>query len=98
MSIHDLKKDDEDSSSSKTYIEFQSDASEAQRKAYRLASRGGQIRQGVEDIDELYALLTPKLADVLFEDDPIEMMEWLELDEDDWEEYKEEVLEAEADE
>ena len=98
MSIHDLKKDNEDSSSSKTYIEFQSDDSEAQRTAYRLASRGGQIRQGVEDIDELYALLTPKLAEVLFEDNPTEMMKWLDLDEDDWEQYQETVLEADEDE
>ena len=98
MSIHDLKKDDDDSSSSKTYIEFQSDASEAQRTAYRLASRGGQIRQGVESIDDLYALLTPKLAEVLFEDDPTEMMKWLDLDEDDWEQYQENVLEADEDE
>lgn len=93
MSIHDLKKGDDDSSSSKTYIEFTSDGSEAQREAYRLVSRGGRLREGVEDIDELYARLTPLLADVLFEDDPAGLMEWLELDEDDWEAYAEEHLE-----
>lgn len=89
MGISDLKKDEQDDGGSGTYIEFKSDASEAQRKAYRLASRGGKIHEGVEDIDELYARLTPLLAQVLFEDDPVPMMEWLEIDEDDWERYQE---------
>jgi len=83
-----MKANDDASTGSKTYIEFDSDGSEDQRKAYRLASRGGKLREGVEDIDELYAKLTPLLADVLFEDDPTGLMEWLELDEDDWEEYQ----------
>lgn len=87
MSIHDLKKKNDDEEGSKTYIEFQSDGTDAHRKAYRLASRGGQLRIGVDDIDEVYAQLTPLLADVLFEDDPTSLMEWLELDEDDWEAY-----------
>lgn len=93
MSIHDLKKGDEDSGGSKTYIEFNSDGSEAQRKAYRLASRGGRLREGIEDIDELYARLTPLLAEFLFEDDPSRLLEWLELDEEAWEHYQENVLE-----
>lgn len=88
MSIHDMKKADDSSNGSKTYIEFSSDGTEAQREAYRIASRGGPLREGVEDIDELYAQLTPLLADVLFEDDPTGLMEWLELDEDDWETYQ----------
>jgi hypothetical protein len=92
MSIHDLKKDDTNKDGSKTYIEFVSDGSEAQRKAYRLASRGGRLREGVEDIDEVYARLTPLLADVLFEDDPSGLLEWLELDEEAWEAYAEEHL------
>ena len=41
----------------------------------------------MEDVDELYAQLTPLLAKVLFEDDPVPLMEWLELDSDDWEGY-----------
>lgn len=69
MSIHDLKKADGGEEGSKTYIEFQSDGTEAQRNAYRLASRGGKLREGVEDIDEVYAQLTPLLTEVLFEDD-----------------------------
>lgn len=92
MSIKDYKKDDSEDSSSKTYVEFQNDESEAQRTAYRLVSRGGQLRTGVEDIDELYAVLTPLLADVLFEEDPTGLMNWLDLDEDDWEEYADEYL------
>lgn len=94
MSIHDLKKNDSNDGGSKTYVEFQSDGSDAQRQAYRLVSRGGKLREGVEDIDELYATLTPHLADVLFENDPVGLLEWLELDEEGWEEYKEEVLES----
>ena len=50
--------------------------------------RGGRIREGVEDVDELYARLTPHLAEALFEDDPTALMEWLELDADDWEAYQ----------
>jgi len=90
MSIQDLKATDDDESSSKTYIEFQSDGSEAQREAYDLVRQGGRIREGVEDIDELYARLSPLLADVLFDDDPTALMEWLELDADDWEAYQDE--------
>jgi hypothetical protein len=89
MSIHDLKKTDSDTDGSKTYIEFQSDGSDAQRKAYRLASRGGKLREGVEDIDELYARLTPLLADVLFENDPSGLLQWVELTEEHWEAYQE---------
>ncbi|WP_259517413.1 hypothetical protein [Halanaeroarchaeum sp. HSR-CO] len=87
MSIHELKKDDDGSTASKTYIEFNSDGSDTQREAYQLVRRGGRIREGVEDVDELYAQLTPHLAAVLFEDDATGIMEWLELDEDDWEAY-----------
>ncbi|MFB6218601.1 MAG: hypothetical protein ABEH77_05395 [Halobacteriaceae archaeon] len=94
-SIHDLKKEEQDNSGSGTYVEFKSDESEAQRKAYRIASRGGQIREGVEDIDELYAILTPKLAEVLFNDNPVPMLRWLDLDQEDWEEYLDELEEDE---
>lgn len=87
MSIHELKKDDDGSTSSKTYIEFNSDGSEAQREAYQLVRRGGSIREGVEDVDELYAQLTPHLADLLFDGDAQGILEWLDLDEDDWEAY-----------
>lgn len=91
MSIHELRKDDNGESGSKTYVEFYSDGdSEAEREAYRLISRGGRLREGVEDINELYAQLAPLLADVLFEDDPVPLMEWLEIDEDDWERYQDE--------
>ena len=83
-----MKRTDDSGNGSKTYVEFNSDGSDAQREAYRLASRGGRVREGVEDIDELYAKLTPLLADVLFEDDPTGLMEWLELDEDDWKAYE----------
>ena len=82
---------------SKTYIEFNS-SEENQRAAYRLASRGGQLREGVDDIDEFFAEMVPHVAKHLFEDDSIDLMEWMELNEDDLEEYKEEVLEAEDDE
>lgn len=90
MSIHDMKVDDDGSTGSKTYIEFHSDGSQAEREAYQLVRRGGRIREGVEDVDELYATLTPLLADVLFEDDPTGLMAWLELDADDWEAYQDE--------
>ncbi|MFC7059170.1 hypothetical protein [Halovenus salina] len=92
MSIHELRKDDNGESGSKTYVEFYSDAdTEAQQEAYRLISRGGRLREGVEDINELYAQLAPLLADVLFEDDPVPLMEWLDLDEDDWDRYQDET-------
>lgn len=87
MSIHELKATDDGSNASKTYIEFQSDGSEAQSEAYDLVRRGGRIREGVADVDELYAQLTPLLADVLFDDDATGLMEWLDLDEDDWEDF-----------
>lgn len=91
MSIHELRKSNDEGSGSKTYVEFYSDSdSEAEREAYRLISRGGRLREGVEDINELYAQLAPMLADVLFDDDPVPLMEWLELDEDDWDDYTEE--------
>ena len=83
MSIQDLKTNDNDGKASKTYIEFASDGSEAQQEAYDLVRRGGRIREGVEDVDELYAQLTPLLADVLFEDDASGLLEWLEIDEED---------------
>jgi hypothetical protein len=88
----------EDSSDgSKTYIEFDS-SKETQRAAYRLASRGGQLREGIDDIDEFFAEMVPHVAKHLFEGDSIDLMDWMELDEDDLEEYREEVLEAEDDE
>jgi len=90
MSIQDLKANDDEETSSKTYVEFQSDGTEAQREAYDLVRRGGRIREGTEDVSELYAQLSPLLAEVLFEDDPTALMEWLELDADDWEAYAEE--------
>lgn len=66
-----------------TYIVYQSDGTEAQQEAYNLVRRGGRIREGVSDVDELYAQLTPLLAKVLFEDDPVPLMGWLELDKED---------------
>lgn len=88
MSIQDLKSDDDSSTGSKTYIEFHSDGSEAEQEAHQLVRRGGSIREGVEDVDELYDRLTPLLAEVLFDDNPVPLMKWLELDEDDWEAYQ----------
>lgn len=85
-----MRKTDSDASSSKTYVEFHSDGSEAEQEAYRLVSQGGRLREGVEDINELYARLTPLLADVIFQEDPVPLMEWLELDEDDWDRYQDE--------
>ena len=81
---------------SKTYIEFNS-SEESQRPAYRLASRGGQLREGLNDLDEFFAEMVPHVAKHLFENDSIPLMEWMELDEEDLEEYREEVLEAEED-
>jgi len=85
MSIQDLKADDRSTEGSKTYIEFSSDGTEAEQEAYNLVRRGGRIREGVEDVDELYAQLTQLLADVLFDDDPTGLIEWFELDADDLE-------------
>ena len=82
---------------SKTYVEFDS-SEENQRAAYRLCSRGGKMREGLNDLDEFFAELVPHIASHLFEGDSIDLMEWMELDEDDLEEYREEVLEAEDDE
>lgn len=76
---------------SKTYIEFDS-SEESQRAAYRLCSRGGQLREGLNDLDEFFAEMMPHIAKHLFEDDSVDLMEWMELDEDDWEAYKEEHL------
>jgi hypothetical protein len=55
MSIQDRKADDESRTASKTYLEFHSDGLEAEQEAYQLIRRGGSIREGVEDVDELYA-------------------------------------------
>jgi hypothetical protein len=95
MNASDFIKNDSSSDGSKTYVEFQSDE-DSQREAYRLCSRGGQLREGVEDIDEFFAAMIPKVAKHIFESDSIELMEWMELTEEDLEEYKEEVLEAEG--
>jgi hypothetical protein len=92
MGASDYLKDDENREASKTYIEFQSDE-EGQRDAYRLVSRGGQIREGVEDMGDFFGGLIPPLAKHLFEGDSVELMEWLELDEEDWEEYQEQKSE-----
>ncbi|CCQ38053.1 uncharacterized protein Nmlp_3942 [Natronomonas moolapensis 8.8.11] len=82
---------------SKTYIEFDS-SKESQRAAYRLASRSGQLREGIDDIDEFFAEMVPHVAKHLFEGDSIDLMDWMELDEDDLDEYREEVIDAEDDE
>jgi hypothetical protein len=84
------------SDGSKTYVEFDS-SEESHRPAYRLCSRGGQIREGVNDIDDLFAEMVPHVAKYFFESDSIALMEWMELDEEDLEEYKGDVLEAEDD-
>ena len=76
---------------SKTYVEFDS-SEETQREAYRLCSRGGQLREGVNDIDEFFAEMVPQVAKHLFEGDSSDLMAWMELDEDDWEAYAEEHL------
>ena len=85
------------SDGSKTYVEFDSSI-ESQRAAYRLCSRGGQLREGINDIDEFFAEMVPHAAKHLFEGDTIPLMEWMELSEEDLEEYRDEVLEAEDDE
>jgi hypothetical protein len=88
-----LSKDDS-SDGSKTYVEFDS-SEENQRAAYRLCSRGGQLREGINDIDEFFAEMVPHVAKHLFEGDSIDLMEWMELDEEDLETYREEVLDSE---
>jgi hypothetical protein len=89
---------DEDSSDgSKTYVEFDS-SEQSQRAAYRLCSRGGKLREGLDDMDEFFAEMVPHVAKHLFEGDSIDLMEWMELDEDDLDDYKETVLKAEDDE
>jgi hypothetical protein len=82
---------------SKTYVEFDS-SEDDQRQAYRLASRGGKLREGIDDIDAFFAEMVPHVAKHLFESDSIDLMEWMELDEEDLEEYREEVLESDEDE
>jgi hypothetical protein len=89
--------DKDSSDGSKTYVEFDSSI-ESQRAAYRLCSRGGQLREGINDIDEFFAEMVPHVAKHLFEGDTIPLMEWMELSEEDLEEYRDEVLEAEDDE
>jgi len=85
---------DDSSDGSKTYVEFDS-SEESQRAAYRLCSRGGQLREGVESIDAFFAEMVPHVAKHLFESDSIALMEWMELDEEDLETYRDEVLDAE---
>ncbi|GGJ03904.1 hypothetical protein GCM10008995_12170 [Halobellus salinus] len=85
---------DDSNDGSKTYVEFDS-SEEAQREAYRLCSRGGQLREGVNDIDEFFAEMVPHVATHLFKSDSLDLMEWMELDEEDLENYREEVLDAE---
>lgn len=55
------------------------------------------MREGLNDLDEFFAELVPHIASHLFKGDSIDLMEWMELDEDDLEEYREEILEAEDD-
>lgn len=87
----------EDSSEgSSTYVQFDS-SKESQRASYRLCSRGGKLREGVEDIDEFFAEMVPHVAKHLFEGDSTDLMAWMELDEEDLEAYREEVLESEED-
>lgn len=50
--------------------------------------RGGSTREGVGDVDKPYARLTPQLADALFDDDAGPLIEWMGLDEDDWDAYQ----------
>jgi hypothetical protein len=85
------------SDGSKTYVEFDSSL-DNQRQAYRLCSRGGKLREGLDDLDEFFAELVPHVATHLFKSDSVNLMEWMELDEDDLEEYREDVLEAKDDE
>lgn len=89
MSIQDLKAENS-STASKTYVEFHSDGTNAEQEAYELVRRGGRIREGVEDVNQLYAELTPLLADVLFDNDPSGVVEWLDLDADDLETFQSE--------
>ena len=42
--------------------------------------------------------MVPHVTKHLFKGDSIDLMDWMELDEEDLEEYREEVLEAEDDE
>jgi hypothetical protein len=42
---------------------------------------------------DFFGSLIPPLAKHLFEDDSVALMEWLELDEDDWEAYQEQKSE-----
>ena len=85
---------DNSNDGSKTYVEFDS-AEETQREAYRLCSRGGQLREGVNDIDEFFAEMVPHVATHLFKGNSIDLMEWMELDEEDMETYRDEVLDSE---
>ena len=94
MGAKDYLKDDQNSEGSKTYIELKSDE-DAQREAYRLVSRGGRLRQGLSNVDEFFAQMIPHVATHLFEGDSTPLMEWMGLEEDDLEAYREEVLEAE---
>ncbi|WP_435182987.1 hypothetical protein [Halobellus sp. EA9] len=85
---------DDSNDGSKTYVEFDS-SEETQREAYRLCSRGGQLREGVDDIDKFFAEMVPHVATHLFKGDSIDLMEWMELDEEDLEAYRDEVLDSE---
>lgn len=96
MGASDYLKDDQNSGGSSTYIELHSDE-EAQREAYRLVSRGGRLRQNLSSVDDFFGQLIPHIAKHLFEDDSTDLMKWMELDEEDLETYREEVLEAEED-
>ena len=94
MGASDYLKDEDSSESSSTYIEFHSDE-EKQREAYMMCSRGGDFRTKLEDMSDFFGELIPKVGKYLFDSDPIPVMEWLEIDEEDIEAYREEVLEAE---
>ena len=94
MGASDYLKDDENREASKTYIEFDS-SEEGQRDAYRLVSRGGKIREGVDDMGDFFGSMIPPLAKHLFEGDSVALMEWLELDEEDWEAYQDSLQDSE---
>ena len=84
------------SDGSKTYVEFDSSI-ESQRAAYRLCSRGGQLREGLDDIDEFFAEMVPHIAKHLFEGDSTDLMDWMGLDTEDLDEYRTEILDAKED-
>jgi len=56
------------------------------------------MREGLNNQDEFFAELIPHVVSHLFDSSSVDLMRWMDITEEDIEEYREEVLESDEDE